>query len=469
MKKIALLISVALLASCADMGKQHPNLSPIKTDELNISHRVAAPISPTWWMQLNDATLNRLMETTLKQAPDLDIAAARLRQAQAGSGLAQSQTGVQVAAKATGAGLYHDSLNNKVPAAVDSVVEKDVFYGGANIQAQWTWDLWGKYKSQIAAALGRENAAKYEIAQTRLLLAQAVTQAYLQWQTWVEQKSLLQQRLTIKKQQEKIVLARVKAGLMPASQAYPIQAAAQAFQAAISQTDAQIAQIRHALAALSGQAANALDNTLPEKLRTTPAISNHELTADLLGKRPDIAAQREAVLMRGELIQSAKANFYPNITIRSLIGLSELKIGDLPTSATAVAGLLPSITLPIFTAGALQSHLAQKNAEFDEQVARYNQSVYRALREAADALSAYDHASAAYKTQLQNVALAQKQAASAQRLVNAGIEMKLAQLNLQDDVLATRLQALNLRLQQSIAWVNTNVAFGGGFAVNKQE
>ena len=451
MKKIALLISVALLASCADMGKQHPNLSPIKTDELNISHRVAAPISPTWWMQLNDATLNRLMETTLKQAPDLDIAAARLRQAQAGSGLAQSQTGVQVAAKATGAGLYHDSLNNKVPAAVDSVIEKDVFYGGANIQAQWTWDLWGKYKSQITAALGRENAAKYEIAQTRLLLAQAVTQAYLQWQTWVEQKSLLQQRLTIKKQQEKIVLARVKAGLMSASQAYPIQAAAQA------------------LAALSGQAANALDNTLPEKLRTTPAISNHELTADLLGKRPDIAAQREAVLMRGELIQSAKADFYPNITIRSLIGLSELKIGDLPTSATAVAGLLPSITLPIFTAGALQSHLAQKNAEFDEQVAHYNQSVYRALREAADALSDYDHASAAYKTQLQNVALAQKQAASAQRRVNAGIEMKLAQLNLQDDVLATRLQALNLRLQQSIAWVNTNVAFGGGFAVNKQE
>lgn len=454
---------MAMLTACANMGQSSPNAQTIGAEQLPISHRPIAAISPTWWTQWQDNTLNHLIDLTLQQSPDMAAAQARLRQAQAAKGMAQSQTGPQIGASATGVGVYHDSLNDRVPPVVDNLIQNDVIYGNAQLNAQWQWDLWGKYKAQIAAALGRENATAYEMAQTRLLLAQAVNQTYIQWQILIEQKKLLKQRIQIKKQQENIILARVKAGLLPASQVYPIQAAQRQLQAAIYQTDHTISQVRHALSALSGQAANALDNMQPEPLRAIPPLPQDELTADLLGKRPDIAAQREAVLMRNELIKAAKAEFYPNIRIRALTGLSEIKIGNLPTSATAMLGLLPSISLPIFTSGALQSNLAQKNAEFDEQVARYNQSVYRALREAADALSAYDHAIKAQQEQMQNITIAQKQAQAMQRRVNAGIEIKLQQLNYQDDILTTQTQALNTRLQLAQAWVNVNVAFGGGW------
>ena len=52
-------------------------------------------------------------------------------------------------------------------------------------------------------------------------------------------------------------------------------------------------------------------------------------------------------------------------------------------------GIVPAINLPIFTSGALQSKLAYRNAEYNQQVALYDQTVLNAMRAAADAVSDY--------------------------------------------------------------------------------
>ena len=454
--------------ACAPFGEPPILNKPVSSEQWeNISHRPVAPISSTWWHSLNDATLNQLMNTALAQSPDLAIARARLQQAQAQRGLAQSQTGIQVGASINSAAIYHDTIHGgNTPPIIDNLVRNDALYGAANLRAQWTWDAWNKARAQIAAALGQERAVTYEIAQAQLILAQNIVQTYLHWQTLEEQKSIIQHRINIKQQQEKILSTRIHAGLTQASQLYPIQSAQQQLHAAMRTTTAQIAQIRHALSALSGQPANALDQTLPEKWQRTAVVPLNELTTDLLGKRPDIAAQREAIFARRHLINAARAEFYPNIKITALTGLSELKIGSIPTSSTLMANLLPSVSLPIFTAGALQANLAQKHAEFNEQIARYNQTVYRALREAADALSDYQNSEQAYVSQQKNIEIAQKAFFAARRRVDAGISEKMQQLNAQDEVLLTRIQALTPRLQQSIAWVNACVALGGGFVPN---
>ena len=231
--------------------------------------------------------------------------------------------------------------------------------------------------------------------------------------------------------------------------------------------DGNIAQVRHALAALTGQPAQALDTFTPNPATTTPAPPVSQLTADLLGKRPDLAAQREALTARRHLVASAKTEFYPNITIKALAGLSNVEIGNLPHSSSFLAGLLPSVSLPIFTSGALRANLSRKEAEFDEQAARYNKNVYTALREAADALTQYETAAAAVRDQTEMTALARKNAAAAQSRYRAGLDNKLDWLAAQDETLQNEAQLAQAQAKLFTAWLALNTAFGGGFASDK--
>lgn len=314
----------------------------------------------------------------------------------------------------------------------------------------------------LTAALGKERALVYEIAQTRLLLAQAITAQYFQLQTLFAQQALLRERIAIKKQQEQLLRDRVRSGLLPPSQLFPVQNAQQQFAAAIRDLDEKATLIRHALSAVSGQPPHVLNHWRPKPSVAVPAAPVATLSADILGKRADLAAQREAVLSRGHLVHAAEAKFYPNIRIRALIGRSALEIGDLPSMQSWAAGLLPSITLPIFTSGALQANLSVKQAEYDEQVARYNKSVYQALKEAADALSQYESARESAALQQQTLRLAQRQQTAADR-VKAGVETRLAVLTAQDEVVQARSRILQAQLQQKVAWAALNTVFGGGF------
>ena len=114
------------------------------------------------------------------------------------------------------------------------------------------------------------------------------------------------------------------------------------------------------------------------------------------------------------------------------------KSATVPHSSSFLAGLLPSVSLPIFTSGTLRANLSRKEAEFDEQAARYNKNVYTALREAADALTQYETAAAAVRDQTEMTALARKNAAAAQSRYRAGLDNKLDWLAAQDENPARR-------------------------------
>ncbi|WP_232203058.1 efflux transporter outer membrane subunit [Neisseria shayeganii] len=460
---LPLAAALLLLAGCAATGEQPALRQPVAAESLGLSRQPLAPIPADWWRGLNDPTLNRLLETTLQQSPDLDVAAARLRQAQAAIELADSQLGPQAALAADGNAIYHDSLSQRA-SIVSQLFGETISRGSLQLKGQWSLDLWGQHRSESAAALGKERATAYETAHARLLLAQAVTAQYLQLQALQTQQALLQQRLAVKNEQEPLLRDRIRAGYLPASQLYPLQSAQRQFQVAIHDLDHKAAQIRHALAALSGQSPTALAALTAESPRPLPPPPAHTLSADLLGKRPDIAAQRAAILARGHLVDAARARFYPDIKISALAGWSTIKIGELPSSRSLIAGLLPSISLPIFTSGALRANLAQKQAEFDEQVARYNKTVYQALREAADALSHYQAAQTAGRLQQDTVRLAERSAAAARDRFRGGLDTKLAWLSAQDEVLNTRSQLEQSRLQQRLAWISLHTAFGGGFS-----
>ena len=109
--------------------------------------------------------------------------------------------------------------------------------------------MFGKYKHQLEAALGQQRAVEYEIAQTRLLLAQGVATYYRQWQLLLETRQRVAQRAQLNREREQVVRELIRAGQLAPSKLYAVQQGNSRFQAALSDLDGNIAQVRHALAA----------------------------------------------------------------------------------------------------------------------------------------------------------------------------------------------------------------------------
>ncbi len=454
------ILSVCVLSACAHFGKQAPLDNPTA---YSLPAGQTAEVQAQWWRSLKDGRLNRYMEQAMQQAPALQVVQARLAQAQAQLGMVEAADKTQVGFSATGFGMYNGSKPDIQKYNPNADPNHWLSLANAGLQASWVFDFWGKNRAQIAAVVGQQNALRYEMEQTRLVLAQAIAAQYFAWQNIVGQQEILQQRIDNAAATEKLLQQRVRAQLLPGSAVYPAQMAQQQMKLQILALDRDAARLRHSLAALTGQPATALDDEKPNKMAELPAVKVANLKADLLGRRPDIAAQRELLASKMQGIEATKAEFYPNIELKLLAGLSRIDAFDLVNSHSRMMGLVPAVTLPIFTSGALQSKLAGKNAEYNQQVAQYNQTVLDAMKSAADALSDYQITRQQLLVQQDALGVQKKAAASALRRVQAELENKVTYLQKQDDVLQQQAVYLSQQSAGLTAWSNLQAQLGGGF------
>lgn len=481
--KLSLATTLLAIGGCANFGAQHPLQEPVQADSLHLSAATVPHINPQWWRAAGDPLLNELMDKTLADSPDLALAQAKVREAEALMRGAESQSGPQVGGMVgfdrqlfSGYGLMGGMVGNN-------------FVNTYNVmlKGSWAFDFWGEHRNTVAAILGKRNAGLLEAEQAKLGLAQAVFSQYSAWQNLNAQRAILEERLKLAQETEKLLSRRSGAGITAYSQVYPSQQSAAQLQAQIEVIEAQSQNLRHALCALSGQTPYALDDRSPKPLNAfrLPEIPVGQLGVDLLGRRPDIAAQREALSAQMHQIKAAKAQFYPNLKIEAFAGLQSIATGapslvhmgapasfDLGKLFSGYARALdfaPSITLPIFTSGALQSNLAQKNAQYDAQVAVYNKTVYNALRDAATAVSDYRRAQAEVVARTRGEAAARKAAAAQLRRVQAGIDNRLLYLKQQDQALAQAGEALAARAKLTAAYGTLNTALGGGWAAPQPE
>ena len=112
-----------------------------------------------------------------------------------------------------------------------------------------------------------------------------------------------------------------------------------------------------------------------------------KLPADLIGRRPDVVAQRLRVESAAANIDAAKAAFYPNISLSAFVGFQSIGLDKFIQSGSTIAGVGPALSLPVFEGGRLRANLSAKNADYDIAVDQYNETLVTALQEVADQLA----------------------------------------------------------------------------------
>lgn len=456
--KITTLLIATTLSACAIHGKQTPLEQP--TAYPLPEGRSASFSEKGWWKKLNDPVLNGLIDTAIRNSPNLRIAHARLQQAQAQTNITTSASKTQISLSAQGTAVR----TNTRPSSLYSNTNHNLILANTGLQSSWTLDFWGKNREQISSALGRQQAISYEAEHIQTNLANSIAAQYFNWQTLSAQLLLLDERIKISDDMQTLLKQRIRAGLISADALYPLEQARQKLQLARTAILQDNGKNLNALSELTGSIPGSLTGKTPSSMTTPPNIAVKGLRADLLASRPDISAQKSLLQSKLHNINATRAEFYPNIEIRALLGLGHIDAFNIVRGKnTGILGILPALHLPIFTSGALQSKLKKKQAEYNEQVAVYDQTVLNAMRTAADALNNYEHAKAALSTQENILKLAQKSADNAARRKKSGLGSGLDVLQKKDELLQEKMNQVQYQANLLTAWSNLHAQFGGGF------
>lgn len=433
----------------------------------------AAPADTTsWWTLFNDAKLNELIGAAYHNNLSLQVAAARILQAQAQLHIDIGELFPQQQALAGQVQHEYQSQATLLAPGVDPTLNT----AQLGLSASWELDFWGKYRRAIEAdrAAMLASVAAYDSALVSLTAGVAST--YLNIRTLQQRIGVAQDN--VKTQQESLRIARSRFEAGETSQLDVEQAQTQ-----LSQTQAQIPGLENSL--------RMAQDSLAVLLGVTPATINAELgTAapipaapaavasgmpkDLLRRRPDVRQAELTAAAQSAAIGVAKANLYPAFSLTGSFGFVGTNLRNASAlglfnwdNRAAAAGA--SFVFPIFNYGRIVNAVRVQDAVFQQAVLNYQNTVLQAQQEVEDARSGF---SAAQGTLAQLI----EAAGSARRTTELAIVrykegasdyttvLQAEQLQLQiEDALASARGAV------PVALVSIYRALGGGWQLREGE
>ncbi|GAC1620089.1 MAG: efflux transporter outer membrane subunit [Nevskia sp.] len=464
LRRAAAAVLVLALSGCATIPELAPAAKPVDAPALNAgsalqASRDAAWPEQAWWQAYGDPQLDALVADAVAGNPGLRGAQARIEQAQGYTAVAQAAT----RPKLEGQGRFTRSYSTQEEFSPSLIGAHTFWENSALLRASYDLDLWGRDEQALASALDSAHAAEAEAQAVRLSLVTAVVQAYVQLSAQHALREVTQANLERQQQLLDIARRRLRAGLgtqLEVSQAATVLPETQAQLEAI---DERIALQRHQLAALAGKGPGDGDAITRPALRLDhPAAIPEALPASLLGRRPDVVAQRWRVEAAAKDIEVAKARFYPDINIAAFAGIASLNFSTLLTGNALTAGFGPAISLPIFEGGRLRGNLRVQAAGYDMAVESYNAAVIAALREVADQVVSLR--SIAAQIERTDAALASARLADdqARQGFRAGLTDYLNVLNAQTGLLIQQRNRAQLVARQLESHALLMKALGGG-------
>ena len=147
-------------------------------------------------------------------------------------------------------------------------------------------------------------------------------------------------------------------------------------------------------------------------------------------------------------VDSAKAQFYPNVSLTAFVGLSSIGLDRLIDSGSQQYGVGPAIHLPIFDAGRLRAQLRAKTADLDAAVESYNGAILDAVRETADQLGARQSVQRQREQQAQAREAAEAAYDIATQRYRAGLSGYLTVLTAETSLLNQRRLSVDLQARE---------------------
>ena len=408
-----------------------------------------------WWDVFQDPDLQDLIRTALKNNFDVRIAATRVLQARAQLGITRADQFPSL-----GAGGNITSQQNP---KIGPIPSYELTQGALVASASWNLDFWGKYRRATEAAranlLANEWAQKAvistlvaDVAADYFTLRQLDLQLEISKRTYADRKEALDLQQTL-----------LEHGIN--SQLDVSQSEQLVYTAAteIPDLERQVTQEENAISVLLGR--NPGD--IPRGLKLTEQPHSPEVPAglpsELLERRPDIREAEQNLVAANAQIGVAKAAYFPQISLTGTAGYESPSLTSLFTGPAGLWSLAGSFTQPIFEGGRLKNGVRLSEAQREQMLLTYQQTIQGAFRDVSNALVAY-RKDREFRIQQQNLlASAQDAAQLSNQRFNAGTTDYLEVLTNETNAFSAELGLAQAQGNELIALVQLYQALGGGW------
>lgn len=342
--------------------------------------RDAQATTGAWWKAFNDPQLDQLVEAALAHNNDLAVAAIKVRRAQLQARLAEHRPSVSAS--------LSSSANR--PLEGGSTTRSNSVSVGVSYEV----DLWNRLGASLDVARWEALAT----AQDREAAAQALagTTATLYWQIAYYQQRLAAAADSIRYAERtlSLVQAQYDAGAVSALEVAESRQSLASQRASLALLQQQAIEASNALALLfdippTGQAAGpaAAGWAVPQALPTTalPAVAPG-LPAELLSRRPDLRAAELRLRESLASVDATRLSYYPQFSLTGALGGSSSSLGNVLANPLGTLGA--GLVLPFLNRTEMQVNTAVAQADYEQAVVSFRQTLYQAFTDVNNALSA---------------------------------------------------------------------------------
>lgn len=408
-----------------------------------------------WWDVFQDKELQELIRIALKNNYDVRIAATRVMQAQAQLGIVRADQFPSL-----NAGGNVTSVRNPT---IGPIPAYELTLGEITATASWNVDFWGRYRrateSARATLLANEWAQKAVISS----LVANVAASYFALRQFDYQLEI--SKGTLASRQDSLGLTKMleEHGINSLLDVRQSEQLVYTAAAEIPDLERQIAQEENAISILLGN--NPGD--IPRGLQLTEQPHSPEvpvgLPSALLERRPDIREVEQNLVAANAQIGVARSLYFPQISLTGTAGYESAKLTDLFQGPAGVWTLVGSVTQPIFEGGRLKSGVRLAEAQRDQLVLTYQQTIQGAFRDVSNALVAYRKYRELRIQQQQLVESARDAAHLSEVRFKAGSTDYLEVLTNETNSFSAELNLAQAQGNELIALVQLYQALGGGW------
>jgi len=455
------LAAVLVLSACASVGPKYkkPVVNVPSVYRGSGSTEPPPAGSPSlgdrkWSEVFQDEQLRRLIETALRQNYDVLIAANRILQAEAQLGITRADQYPTVVAGADIASQRTPS--SRFPAFTFSS-------GGLSLSAAWELDFWGRFRNATAAAradLLTSEWARQAVAST--LVAEVASSYFrlreLDLELEISRRTLASRQESLRLTQE--LEDRGVSSLLDVRQAEQL-----VFTAAgrIPDIERQIEQQENLISVLLGNNPAPVQRGRALTDQPRPPEIPAGLPSSLLERRPDIHQAEQQLIAFNARIGVAKAAYFPQISLTGDGGFRSSALTRLFTGPAGLWSFVAGLAQPIFTGGRIRSGVRFAEAQQQEALLVYEQTIQQAFREVSDALVAYRKNQEFREQQELLTRSAQDASQLSETRYRSGVTSYLEVLTNETNYFEAELGLARARADELLAVVELYRALGGGW------
>ena len=462
----------ALTASCAVGPNYHrPSADVPPAWQPEAPWHEAAPgdtaLKGNWWELFDDPALNPLVEKALASNQNLQVAAARLQQAQAQLTVARSALFPAIGFSAS-ASRSKDSANRPLAAYSEpnqSTVQNDFLLGPS---VNYELDLFGRVRREVEGARASAQQAEADFENTRLILMATLVTDYFSLREIDAEMDVVRRSLDLQRDALKFVSSRHDLGFATGLDLAQQQALLDSSGTQLELLQNQRYQLEHAIATLVGTAAPSFalaPSAAPPPLPALPL----GLPSDLLQRRPDVASAERAMAAANARIGVARAAYFPTIDLAPGLGVPSFgwesnALASLFTAPSRLWAVGLSASQTLFDAGKTRANVRFADADYTAAVATYRQTVLTAMEEVENGITGLTTLERAEIQAAASVRSAQRAFDIASDRYKGGVDTYLDVITAQQTLLANQRQAVQIQGQQFTTAVFLVKALGGGWS-----